>query len=287
MLGCIINLLTDYSVQLVLLSSALLGLVCSILGVFVLLRKQAMLGDAVSHAALPGTILCFLLTHSRNPFVLLCGGMASGFCGVAAMHLLERYTKLKRDAIIGSIVSVFFGCGLVLMTLAQRQGVAQSAFLNKFLFGNVATILPADLCAIAMVTVVVCIILVACWKECIVVTFDPVYAHTQGYNLAMLDALITALLMVVIVIGLQTVGVVLISSLLIAPAVAVRSWCSRATSMACAAALIGMGATIVGSLLSCVADRMPAGPLMVIILCLCVACSLCAQVMWHNWGARA
>lgn len=273
MIDSCITILTDYSVSIALISTLMLGLVCGMLSAFVLLRKQAMLGDAISHAALPGIILGFLLTHSRNPLIVLIGGASSGVFAIICMKMLERTTTLKKDAIIGVIVSVFFGCALVLMTLVQKASGINPAFLHTFLFGNVSTLLPVDVRAIAWVALCVSCVLIVCWKECVLFTFDPIYAHTQGYNIRMLDYMITALLMAVIVVGLQTVGVVLISSLLIAPAVAVRPWCSSVRSMALSAGVLGACAGVCGALISCLCDHMPTGPIIVVLLCSAVAIS--------------
>src|SRR5277367_1309516 len=98
----------------------MLGATSGALGAFALLRQQSLLGDAISHAALPGIVLMFLCTHTKNPWILLCGGAVAGIVGVVSMHYIITHTKLKKDAILGIILSVFFGFGLVLMTVVQK-----------------------------------------------------------------------------------------------------------------------------------------------------------------------
>src|SRR6266404_2814966 len=142
----------DYTLLLVLQGAALLGITAGALGSFALLRQQSLLGDAISHAALPGIVLMFLCTHSKNPWLLLTGGALAGVVGVVSMNYVCTRTKLKKDAILGIILSVFFGFGLVLITVAQKIPTSNQAVLNKFLFGNVSTLLQQDINAIALIS---------------------------------------------------------------------------------------------------------------------------------------
>ena len=254
----------DYTLLLVLQGAALLGITAGTLGSFALLRQQSLLGDAISHAALPGIVLMFLCTHSKNPWVLLCGGAIAGVVGVLSMNYLCARTTLKKDAILGIILSVFFGLGLVLMTVAQKVPTSNQAILNKFLFGNVATLLPEDIVVIATIALLIFAVLVLCWKECTVYVFDPVFTHTLGLRPVIIETVLTVLLVLAIVIGLQTVGVVLMSTMLIAPAAAARQWTTRLVHMVVLAAIFGGCAALAGVYVSGVVDHVPTGPAIVV-----------------------
>ena len=223
----------DYTLLLVLQGAALLGIIAGVLGSFALLRQQSLLGDAISHAALPGIVLMFLCTYSKNPWVLLLGGACAGIVGVVSMNYICARTTLKKDAVLGIILSVFFGFGLVLMTVAQKIPTSNQAVLNKFLFGNVATLLPEDISVIAIISLLIMLILLMFWKECTMYVFDPVFAGGLGFKPIIIEMVLTVLLVLAIIIGLQTVGVILMSTMLIAPAAAARQWVKKMTHMIC------------------------------------------------------
>lgn len=267
----------DYTLLLVLQGAALLGITAGALGSFALLRQQSLLGDAISHAALPGIVVMFLCTHSKNPWVLLCGGALAGIVGVISMNYLCARTKLKKDAILGIILSVFFGFGLVLMTVAQKIPASNQSILNKFLFGNVSTLLKEDINAIALISCCIVIILMLCWKECMIYVFDPLFAQSLGFKPIIIETLLTLLLVLAIVVGLQTVGVVLMSTMLIAPAAAARQWVIRLQHMVVLAGILGGGAAVIGVYVSSVVDHMPTGPSIVVAAsCIVLFSLLCA-----------
>jgi manganese/zinc/iron transport system permease protein len=275
----------DYTLLLVLQGAALLGITAGALGSFALLRQQSLLGDAISHAALPGIVLMFLCTQSKNPWVLLCGGALAGTIGVMSMHYVLARTTLKKDAVLGIILSVFFGFGLVLMTVAQKVPTSNQAVLNKFLFGNVSTLLNQDIAAILVISLLIFFILVLCWKECMAYIFDPVFMRTVGFKLVIIESVLTILLVLTIVIGLQTVGVILMSTLLIAPAAAARQWTIRLGSMVVLASFFGACAAIIGVCASSIIDHLPTGPAIVVTASCIVFFSLvCAPhrgVVWR------
>ncbi len=255
----------SYTLLLVLFGAVLLGITSGMLGTFALLRQQSLLGDAISHAALPGIVVMFLCTYSKNPWILLCGGAIAGMIGVICMNYVHTHTKLKKDAILGIILSVFFGLGLVLMTVAQKIPVASQAVLNKFLFGNVATLLFQDVCLIALISCSIFCVLILFWKECTAYIFDPIFVQVTGFNQKIIEIIITSLLVLAIVIGLQIVGVVLMSTMLIAPAAAARQWTCQMFSMVLLAGFFGGISAAIGVGISSVIDHMPTGPAIVVV----------------------
>jgi manganese/zinc/iron transport system permease protein len=275
----------DYTLLLVLQGAALLGITAGVLGSFALLRQQSLLGDAISHAALPGIVLMFLCTQSKNPWILLSGGALAGIVGVMSMHYICTRTTLKKDAVLGIILSVFFGFGLVLMTVAQKVPTSNQAVLNKFLFGNVSTLLEQDISAIALISCFIMIILVLCWKECEMYVFDPVFAQSLGFKAVIIEAIITVLLICAIVIGLQTVGVILMSTMLIAPAAAARQWTAKLGTMVVLAGFFGACAAIIGVYVSSIIDHLPTGPAIVVaascIVFFSLACAPQRGIAWR------
>ena len=225
------NLLFDYTLRTVALGSAILGIVSGALGSFAVLRKQSLLGDAISHAALPGIVLAFLLTRSREPVILMLGALIAGWLATLFMLNVIRTTRIKDDSALGLVLSVFFGFGLMLLTFTQRLPDATQAGLDKFLFGQAATLLQRDVVTMAIIGVLAIALLMTFWKEFKLITFDTEYAASLGYPVRFLDVLLTTLLVVAIVLGLQTVGVVLMSAMIVAPAAAARQWTDKLKNM--------------------------------------------------------
>jgi manganese/zinc/iron transport system permease protein len=267
-------LLSDYTVRVVALGAASLGAVSGGLGSYAVLRKQSLLGDAISHAALPGIVLAFLLTGSRAPFVLVLGAALAGWLGTLLVMAVVQGTHLKEDTALGIVLSVFFGFGMVLLTFLQKRPDASQAGLDRFLFGQAATMLADDVRLILVLGSAAVAVVLLFWKEFKLLSFDPDFGATLGLPIRALDVLLTSVLVVSIVIGLQTVGVVLMSAMVVAPAAAARQWTDRFGAMMLTAALFGALAGIAGAVLSSVVPRLPTGPTIVLWLTLFVVVSL-------------
>ena len=260
-----LDLFDDYTLRTVALGSAALGLTSGALGSFAVLRRQSLLGDAISHAALPGVAVAFLLTGSKAPLVLVAGAAVAGFLGTLLVMSVVRTTRVKYDTALGIVLSVFFGFGLVLLTFIQRRPDASQAGLDRFLFGQAAGLLQRDLVTMAVLGGIALGVMLLVWKELKLLAFDPDYGASLGFPMRALDVLLTSLLVVAIVIGLQTVGVVLMAAMVIAPFAAARQWSDRLGIATGLAAAFGALAGIVGSVLSSEAERLPTGP--TIVLC--------------------
>lgn len=260
------DLLYDYTLRTVALGSAALGIVSGALGAHAVLRRQSLLGDAISHAALPGIVLAFLLTGTRDPLALVLGAAIAGVIGTLFIMAIVRTTRLKEDSALGLVLSVFFGVGLVLLTYVQQRPDAGQAGLDRFLFGQAATLLERDVIIIAGLGAVAIVPMLALWKEFKLLAFDPAFGASLGFPMRALDVLLTTLLVIAIVIGLQTVGVVLMSAMVVAPAAAARQWTDRLGVMVLLSALFGATAGVSGALLSSIVPHLPTGP--TIVLCL-------------------
>jgi manganese/zinc/iron transport system permease protein len=260
------DLLFDYTLRTVALGSAALGLVSGALGTFAVLRRQSLLGDAVSHAALPGIVLAFMITGSKTPLVLVLGAAVAGWLGALLVMLIVGTSILKTDTALGLVLSTFFGLGLVLLSIVQRSAGAGQAGLDRFLFGQAATLVGEDLTTMSVLGALVLGAVVMLWKEFKALAFDPAFAGAMGLPVRLLDVILTSLLVVAIVIGLQTVGVVLMSAMIIAPAAAARQWTDRLGRLVLLAGLFGAVSGLSGAVLSSLVPRLPTGP--TIVLCM-------------------
>ncbi|HRO89557.1 MAG TPA: metal ABC transporter permease [Promineifilum sp.] len=274
-MGELINtLLFDYTVRTVAMGAAVLGIVAGALGTFALLRRQSLLGDAMSHAALPGVLLAFMLTGSKAPVVLVLGAAVAGVLGTFLLLSIIRFSRIKEDAGLGIILSVFFGFGLVLLTFLQRNPTAAQAGLNKFLFGQAATLLVGDVVTMAIFGGGALALLILFWKEFKLLSFDRDYGSSLGYPMTALDLLLTTLLVIGIVIGLQAVGVVLMSALVVAPAAAARQWTDRLSVMMVVASFFGAIAGVAGAFISSLGTGLSTGPVVVLAISAIVLLSL-------------
>ena len=255
----------DYTLMIVATGAALLGIVSGALGTYAVLRRQSLLGDAISHAALPGVAIAFLLTGSKAPLILVLGAAIAGWLGTLLIMSIVRLTRIKYDSALAVVLSTFFGFGLVLHTLIQRTGNANQAGLDTFLFGQAATILERDILTISILGGIAIIIMLVFWKELKLLVFDEGFAASLGFSIRVLDILLTSLLVIAIVLGLQAVGAVLMSAMLVAPAVAARQWTDRLSVMILLAACFGALAGVSGTIISSSAARIPTGP--TIVLC--------------------
>ena len=255
----------DYTLMIVAIGAALLGAVSGSLGTYAVLRRQSLLGDAISHAALPGIAIAFLLTGSKTPLILVLGAAVAGWLGTLLILSIVRLARIKYDSALGIVLSTFFGFGLVLHTLIQRTGNANQAGLDTFLFGQAATILESDVWTIGILGGIAIIIMLVFWKELKLLVFDEGFAASLGFPIRVLDILLTSLLVVAIVLGLQAVGAVLMSAMLVAPAVAARQWTNKLSVMMFLAACFGALAGVSGTIISSSASRIPTGP--TIVLC--------------------
>ncbi len=260
------NLIFDYTLRNVALGTLLLGLGSGAIGSFMTLRGESLIGDAIAHATLPGVVIVYLLTMSKEPLLLLAGAAGAGILGIASILTLVRTTKIDSDGANGIILSIFFGLGLLLLTYIQKLPSASQAGLDRFIFGQAATIVGSDVIFILVVQSVVLLTLILFFKELKSSTFDPLSTTVMGFDRRIIDALFSTLLVAVIVTGLQTVGVILISALLVTPAAAARQWTHSLKTMVILSSLFSGISGMVGSLISATRMNLPTGPVIVLTL---------------------
>ncbi len=259
-----------YNATLVAIGAALLGAASGITGTFLFLRKRALVSDAVSHATLPGVCVAFLVLvalggDGRNLAGLLIGSAVSAGIGLWCMNWLTRNTRLAEDAAIGAVLSVFFGFGVVLLTVIQTLGVGRQAGLEGFLLGSTAGMLYSDALVIAAGGAAVLFLILLTRRPMTMVAFDPEYAAARGLPVDKVDMLMMGLVMAVTVVGLKVVGLILIVALLIIPPVTARFWTERADQVVILAGVLGGVAAYLGAAISASAPNLPTGPIIVLM----------------------
>ena len=268
------TILQSYTTQMVLLGTALLGLASGIAGTFAVLRKEGLIGDGLSHAALPGVVIAFLLTGIKDIEVLIAGAALSSIAAAWLITITVENSKIKFDGALATILSAFFGLGMVLLTYLQSLNNAGQAGLSKFIFGQAATILARDVYITSAAALIIIVLTALFWKELKLISFDVEYAKTLQIPVTFTLILYRSLLIMTIIIGIQSVGAILISSLLIAPAVGARQWTNKLGTMCILAGFFGMVSAIGGTIWSTSVQKLPTGPAIIVILSVIVLLSL-------------
>lgn len=258
----------DPSILWVVLGITLLGVGSAYVGTFSFLDKKALLGDAISHAVLPGICLGFILAGEKNPIYIITGAFLSGGFATFLSSWLKKNTKLSEDSIIATILSVFFGVGIVLLTALQKSGNPEIAGLNTFIFGNAIGISESDLMIYAGLSLTIILVLSLLLKEFRLMVFDPSFGKAIGFPISGIRFLFNVLMILAVVIGIQAIGVVLMAALLITPGAAARFWTDRLNPLLILAASFSIISGILGTYISFVIPQMPTGPWVVVFLSL-------------------
>lgn len=234
----------------VLIGTSLLGCVAGVVGSFAVLRRRALVGDLIAHAALPGICIAFVLAGERRFSFLLMGALVSGLVGVSLVTFICRWTRTKEDAALGIVLSTFFGGGVAMMPLVLQMESGNKAGLETYLYGQAASMVRQDLLLIGGVAAIALIVVALVYKEFKLLSFDTGFAQAQGWPTLWLDLGMMAIVALVTVVGLPAVGVVLMAAMLITPAATARLWTNRLSVMLVTAGLLGAATGTLGTLLS-------------------------------------
>ena len=254
----------DPSLRYALTGAILLGLTCGLLGSFLVVRKLALLGDTLSHAVLPGVAAGFLWDMDKNPVAIFIGATVAGLLGSFMVTRITTTTKLKEDTALGMVLACFFGVGICLVTMIQRLPSGNKSGIDKFLFGQAASLGQSDIQLMAVVTLLTFGLVWLFYKELLTVSFDPGFAYSVMIPVAWVHHGFMLLLAFSVVIALQAVGVVLVSAMLITPAATAYLMTDRLHRMLLFACLTGMLAGIMGAFFSFLGHQLPTGPFMVL-----------------------
>jgi manganese/zinc/iron transport system permease protein len=261
----------DYNTWIPLIATALLGLAAGVIGTFLVLRGRALVGDVVGHAALPGIVLAFLLRHivwggdGRSIPLLLTGALLTGLAGAGCILLIDRFSKARSDAALAIVLSLFYGGGAVLLSITQRLDSGSQAGLKTYLSGKTASLVAADVWLSAGLAIVLLVAALLMFKEWTLLCFDDGFGATQGYPSTWLDALLIGLAAMISVLGMQSVGLVLVVGLLIIPPAAARFWTDDIRRMTWSSGLVGAGSGAVGVALSSLGPRIATGPAVILV----------------------
>lgn len=261
--------LQDHNTRVVVIATTLLGFAAGAIGSFTLLRRRALMGDALSHAMLPGIGIAFLIAptfglQAKSLPVLLGGAVVSGLLGTLAILLIRHQTRLKEDAALGIVLSVFFGAGLAILGLVQQTPGGHSAGLESFIYGKTASVTTHDALWIAGTAAVTILVVMLLLKELTLLCFDDGFAAARGFSVVLLDVVLMSSVVLVTVVGLQAVGLILMIALLVIPAAASRFWVNRIMPMLWLSAIIGAVSCLGGSLLSAGVADLPSGATIVL-----------------------
>ena len=267
-------LLEEYNTRIVVISVSMLGDAAGLVGSFTLLRKRALIGDALAHASLPGIAIAFLIATSvgangKSLPILLFGATVGGLVGVSLILLVQSFTRLKQDAVLGIVLSVFFGAGVALLGLIQQLKTGSAAGLETFIYGKTASIKYDDAVLISVVTVFALVLCILFFKELKLLCFDESFAGASGLSTLALDVVLMTLVVAVTMVGLQAVGLILIVALFVIPPASARFWTDslfRLTVLSCAFGLVG---GVLGAASSALLPRLPSGA-MIVLVCACI-----------------
>lgn len=259
-----------YNATLVTIGAMLLGMAAGVGGTFLFLRKRALVSDAISHATLPGVGLAFMVMvafggEGRNLIGLLAGAAVSAGAGLLIVNWLSNRTRLAEDAAIGAVLSVFFGFGIVLLTVIQSMNAGRQAGLEGFLLGSTAGMLRSDALIIAVSAALTLVLVMLLRRPLTLASFDPEYAAASGQNVVRTDLAMMGLVLAVTVVGLKIVGLILIVALLIIPPVTARFWTERTDHVVLISGTVGGASAYVGASISAAVPDMPTGPIIVLV----------------------
>ncbi len=253
-----------YTVRVVALGGSILGAISGVVGCFAVLRQESLLGDALSHAALPGVALAFLFFGRELSLLLIGAGIAS-WIGMRFVMALLKSTRIKQDTALGIVLAAWFAAGIALLAYIQSMPDASQAGLDEFIFGQAAAMIEADVILISGVSLFLLLMLALFWKEFKLVTFDPEFASANGLRVGAVNTLLSTLIVIAIVLGLQLAGVILMVGMLVAPGIAARQWTHKLDQMLILAAVFGAFAGGVGAVISALDNDIPTGPMIIVV----------------------
>ena len=264
----------DYTYLYVTLSSVVIGALSGLMSVYIVFRGRSLIGDVISHAALPGIVLIFLLSGSKEIYWLLLGAMGSSFLALWLIHQVIIHKKITLDAAFALTLSLFFGFGVLLLSYSQKIETLDQAGIEIFLFGQASSLLHSDLLLMLTIFVFICLVIILFWKEWKLLVFDPEYMASQKFPVQIMNFLLDGLLIVCVVIGLKAVGVVLMAAMVIAPAAAARQWSSSFVWITLLAVFFGATSGAAGAFFSNLWEQTPTGPTIILLLTSLVICSV-------------
>ncbi len=275
----VVTLRAGYNSAVVLIGTTLLGVASGLVGSFLLLRRRSLTADAVSHATLPGVAGAFLISAmlggGKSLAVLLFGAAVTALLGVLSIAWVLRHTRLREDAAIGIVLSVFFGAGVVLLSVVQNIGTGNAGGLSHFIYGQAAAMSRGDAVFMGTIALVAACFVLIVMKEMSLVAFNESFARVIGLRVSLLDGALLGLVIAVTVAGIQAVGLILAVAMLIIPPAAARFWTDRLFVFVALSGLIGGASAYLGVGISALSHDFPTGSVIVLTAGGIFALSLC------------
>lgn len=275
-----IQAVMDYAfLQKALVTSVMVGIICGVIGSFIILRGMSLMGDAISHAVLPGVAISYIFG-----FNFFFGAVISGLVAALGIGYVSQNSRIKNDAAIGIMFSTFFALGIIFITM-----VKSSSDLYHILFGNVLAVRSSDMWITFFIGVFILFIVFVFFKELLVSSFDPTMSQAYGLPNRVIHYLIMTLLTLVTVASLQTVGIVLVVAMLITPASTAYLLTNRLSVMIGLAVIFGTLSSIIGLYYSYIYNLASGATIVVvstIFFLLAFIFSPKQGVLWNKWRAH-
>lgn len=242
----------------------LIAIVNALPGSFSFLRKRALLGDAISHSVLPGVCVAFIFFHTKSLLFLSLGALASGLLCIFTNEWLAKQKRIKPETAIAITLSFYFGIGAVLLTYIQQLPGGHQSGLNHFLFGKAAAITYSDIYATIAILGIQLLVIILFYEDLKTLAFQREFAAISGLKTKVLTFFLSIITVLGIVAGILAAGVVLVSALLIVPALTALPFCQSLLKFMFLAVVVAIVGATLGAYASYIAPRMPTGPWIVV-----------------------
>ena len=249
----------------IILTTGLFSSVAGIIGSWLLLEKKSLFADTIAHAAFPGITIIFLLTHTKSPALFMVSAIISCLFATYLIKKIEKNSHLKKDTILGIILASSFGIGSMLLSKIQQLNIINSGLITKYFIGNPATIMQQDCIFIIFMSFISFIVYIIYQRKYSALVFDPIFSKTIQSSTQYVEYIMLFIITLIIVAGLQIVGIILMSSLLINPSVAAYQWTKKLKTLICLSAIFGFIQTSLGIYISSQLYHIPPGPIIIII----------------------
>ncbi len=256
----------SYNTYVVLFGSGVLGFTCGIIGACMYLKGRPLVGDVIAHSALPGIVIAFWLTGSKDLPILLNGALVAGLLGMSALTLFRRYLRIYEDSAMSLILAVMFGIGITLSRYVQNVvSDSSKAGLDNYIFGKAAGMLYQDTLLITVLSSICLITILVTIQKYKLIIFDSSFSRSIGWRVDFFDYLLMALLSIVIVVGLPMVGIVLVAAIVIIPPSAACFWTNNFYRFTFLSGVIGLVSCLIGSYISSIYAKTPTGPTIILV----------------------
>jgi manganese/zinc/iron transport system permease protein len=256
----------SHTAKVVSITATIIGMAGGALGCFAVLRRQSLLGDVLAHAALPGLVIAAAVAQSRSPLVLAIGALIAALLAALMTQILSRQPGVREDSALAIILAGTYGLGVALLSVPLSGPSDPRTGIERYLLGQAGATLVSDLTLALVTSLIVALVFTVFFWRFQLVLFDPDLARIQGHPVRALQTALSALLAAAIVIGLSVVGVVLMTALIVGPALGARPWVRRLLPMVLLSSFLGGTAGLTGAIISSHVPTLPTGPIITLLL---------------------